>query len=209
MTGEELLVRVGGLSKALAGKKVGFVRVSAPQKYRAQYEVAAWYTDYESDVGDFDLILHHNHIYREQLYVEATIPATTVGNNHTPLFGGVPIGKSADRRGERGTIPVKSGWAEAAAGKSDKSGLEFVISLDHLGAAVEYAENNFRHNAGLFAGYHGKYLAEPRNQFNSNMGMVSAVGGWVENWGRLLEEMLRRQASRTGWLNQYEKVQVG
>src|SRR4051812_11517612 len=96
MNAEQQARDVGALSRALIGKKVGFVRITTGQKHTERYEVAAWYTNYVSDLGDYDLILSQGTYYPYGLYVSARVPATVTGNNHAPLFGGVAYGAGED-----------------------------------------------------------------------------------------------------------------
>jgi hypothetical protein len=198
---------IGDLSCLLLKQKVGFVRVTKPQSQTRHYEVAAWYTKLETDTGDFDIFLGNDHIYPKNLHVYAELPATVTSNNHAPLFAGNPIGAGEDRRGQRENTSLKAPWAEAAAGRANRDGVEWYIDRNHLDAAIQYAENHLRDYGSRFDEYWKTYLEQPRDKFNSNISMVSHFGENVSKWGRLLENLLREKENRFGSFAQYEKVQ--
>lgn len=77
----------------LIGKEVGFVSVTKPQKHRRTYEFAAWWTDLESDVGTFPLVLERHPHAPYPLEVVAKLPARVIASYTQSHFGGMPYGE--------------------------------------------------------------------------------------------------------------------
>jgi hypothetical protein len=191
----------GPKSKALISTIVGVVEITEPFKYRQNCEVAAWYTDYESDVGEFQLELRSSHLERHNLHVAACVPATVVDNYHAPLFGGVPIGPSKSSKGERGTVPITYPWERTVGRSYDKSGMKFHINRKHWDAVVEYCELRLRYYIDEFPYWRDEYFATPRSQFNKEIGMVGHFGQGMADWSDRLEETLRE----IGYQDEYDK----
>lgn len=188
------------------GKKVGFVRIEEPHKYHRSYEVACWYQDILSDIGDFDLIVGKND--RGCFTVYAKITGTVCDNYNAPLFGGVAVGASRSERGQRSDFSVALPIEVVAAEQSHHiKNVRFILDRDRLDDVIEYAEGKLKEYCEKFPGYYSAYLRTSRSQFNSEIGMVAHISGEVQKWGRTLEGILRHKDYRFGNFAQYEKTQ--
>lgn len=195
--------------RPLIGQRVGFVRITEPQKHTRHYETAAWYTAMESDLGDYDLILEENWTAPYHLAVRFEVSATVTSNYHAPLLGGVACGPGENRTGQRDKFFEGKGFLEAAADqpKHMQKGISYIIDRDVLAAAEEYAEHLFRKEIDGFDHWRDAYRATPRNDFNSTIGMVAHIAGNIENYGRLLSKILEQKEYRFGNFAKYEQRQ--
>lgn len=193
----QALFDIGDLSRSLIGKTVGFVRISEPQKYRQNCEVACWFTEYESDLGDFDLILRQDYLYPHQLFAVATVPGTVIDNYNASLLCGVPVTKGTDERGKRGEMPVRCSWPEAGTDRTGIKGARFYIELDYLAAGIQWAENAMRHYGDSFDKWYKEYLENPRNEYNTSIKMVGHHGKHLHQYAKLMDDLLWQERFRT------------
>lgn len=75
------------------------IRITGEEVYTQHEEVAAWFTDVRLDEGEYVCAVTDAGGYWEA--AGARIPGTVVRNNHSSLFGGVPVAPGPDRTGER------------------------------------------------------------------------------------------------------------
>lgn len=163
----------------LIGKPVGFLSLTKPQTHRRTYEMAAWWTDLESEVGTFDLVLQREQFYPHRLKVVDKVPATVTAAYTQAHFVGMPIGNQPQQEkhrdvGRSDAFALERDLVEAVCegGGSHDHEIRYVVAPElHTDVAV-YAEAILEDALTYVAAVMEAYSAPGRTAVNAGLSSV-------------------------------------
>lgn len=95
---------------------VGAIQVNVPFEQRQHYECAAWYEIREAIPGVYPLVMYRNHLWPNDLLLQAEVKAKVTDDYFPALFGGVSVSNKPYERkhlGEDRTINLSVDWLTA------------------------------------------------------------------------------------------------